>query len=577
MPVAVTQLLDRAFIDKELRELRAAIHDEEKNDGSLADVRVISKDTVFRGEPMTLNPEVLRDLDVDGVAERTYGSGPLLGGAAFLREILARPIADVDVLRRRQRALRDHAKLRDFWGATGAVASAVGDDEKAVLWLLGLPEDEARVVLDILYFKTWPLKLLNRSRACLTGLNAYRSTLAPLLTIASPLTFIVVAYIAVARLGLPISPWTFAKFIVHSMGAPITNKAMRCAYLGVSFVMYVQGAVNACEFSRLVRKVTSSTLDRARRAMRFLDRASTLVARYWTPECDLGFVGLGHGDAPSVRAEENETVPTSGPGLWFVKNHDRAAILALMRATYTIDALDAVVRLEGAVVPARFAADGDRPVLLLRGLKHPRLGAEGVANDFDGRYNHVVTGANAAGKSTFLRSVGLAVLMAQSWTVVAATSAVVTPVRALFTHANVVDVVGSSSMFQAELRRCSDVLDALKRPGGAVVLLDELFRSTNARDGSVGALRVLKRLAEHRGAVVAIATHFPELAIELRDDRRFRVCGMESREDGACTFRLTLGASVRANASALVDAALEDPVRDSQELCEQCVDDKQHL
>ncbi|KZC22668.1 DNA mismatch repair protein MutS [Rhodanobacter sp. FW510-R12] len=165
----------------------------------------------------------------------------------------------------------------------------------------------------------------------------------------------------------------------------------------------------------------------------------------------------------------------------------------------------------------------------------------GNALDADDKQLAIVTGANQGGKSSFLRSVGLAQLMMQSGMFVAAESFAGELCAGLFTHAKrEEDATLRSGKFDEELRRLSAIVDRL-RPG-AVVLFNESFASTNELEGSEIARQVVGALLE-RGIKVFFVTHLytfarglfdhpPDGAIFLRAERL---------DDGRRTFRIIEG------------------------------------
>lgn len=155
-----------------------------------------------------------------------------------------------------------------------------------------------------------------------------------------------------------------------------------------------------------------------------------------------------------------------------------------------------------------------------RGLCDPGLALRGggpvVANDLqaDGRSMVVVTGANQGGKSTFLRSVGIAQLMAQAGMFVAAESWETSARCGVFTHfTREEDTAMTSGKLDEELRRMSTIVDRVG--GGSMVLSNESFSSTNEREGSEIARQVITALASG-GVTVLAVTHLFDFADGLR-------------------------------------------------------------
>jgi hypothetical protein len=206
-----------------------------------------------------------------------------------------------------------------------------------------------------------------------------------------------------------------------------------------------------------------------------------------------------------------------------------------------------VARGEPVCFPDPAAASG--PVRLsFRGLYDACLSlrlADGraVGNDAsaDGTTLVVITGANQGGKSTFLRSAGLAHLMMQCGMFVAAESFSGTLCTGLFTHyRREEDEQMESGKLDEELSRMSEIADRVTP--GAVVLFNESFAATNEREGSQIARQIVAALAES-GVRVFLVTHFYDLAhgLYLQDSDTTLFLRAERRDDGQRTFRLVEG------------------------------------
>jgi DNA mismatch repair ATPase MutS len=170
-----------------------------------------------------------------------------------------------------------------------------------------------------------------------------------------------------------------------------------------------------------------------------------------------------------------------------------------------------------------------------------------VGNDLnaDGKGLVIITGANQGGKSTFLRSIGLAQLMMQCGMFVPAESFRADVCLAIFTHfKREEDAAMESGKLDEELRRMSEIADHLTRD--SVVLFNESFTATNAREGSEIARQIVSALLE-KGVKVFFVTHLYEFArgfFEKGTDEAIFLRA-ERRPDGVRTFKLLEGAPLR--------------------------------
>ncbi len=143
-------------------------------------------------------------------------------------------------------------------------------------------------------------------------------------------------------------------------------------------------------------------------------------------------------------------------------------------------------------------------------LGHPLLHEnKRVCNDFEiNGWSKVmiVTGANMAGKSTFLRSVGVNLILAGTGAPVCAEKMVYTPIG-IYTNMRTTDsLLKDESYFFAELKRIKGVLDLLQKGERIFVILDEMLKGTNSVDKLNGSRELIRKLIELK-AVSLVATH----------------------------------------------------------------------
>ena len=192
----------------------------------------------------------------------------------------------------------------------------------------------------------------------------------------------------------------------------------------------------------------------------------------------------------------------------------------LMEIIYELDVYIAVAGVAAdkgyAYAEALPAADG---VLSLRGLRHPRLD-KGVRNDVvlsETTNMLFLTGANMAGKSTLMKSFGIAVYLGHMGFPVAVEEMRFSVRDGLYTSINVPDNLSlGHSHFYAEVLRVKKVAQEVGQGRRIVVIFDELFKGTNVKDAYDATLAVTKELTEYRHCIFIISTHIIEVGEALR-------------------------------------------------------------
>jgi hypothetical protein len=153
-------------------------------------------------------------------------------------------------------------------------------------------------------------------------------------------------------------------------------------------------------------------------------------------------------------------------------------------------------------------------------MGHPLLHKnKRVCNDFEingWAKVMIITGANMAGKSTFLRTIGVNLILARTGTPVCAERMIFTPIE-IYTNMRTTDsLLKDESYFFAELKRIKGVLDWLQKGERIFVILDEMLKGTNSVDKFNGSKELIRKLLELK-AVSLIATHDLKLS-EMEDD-----------------------------------------------------------
>jgi DNA mismatch repair ATPase MutS len=153
------------------------------------------------------------------------------------------------------------------------------------------------------------------------------------------------------------------------------------------------------------------------------------------------------------------------------------------------------------------------------GLAHPLIpAATAVENDvrLDGSQQFMIlSGPNMAGKSTFIRSIGVNAVLAQCGAPARARSLTMSPVQVTASICILDSLSGGVSRFYAEIRRLKIIADLAQTSVSSVpvlFLLDELLSGTNSHDRLIGTQSVLRELVQHR-AIGVVSTH--DLALTL--------------------------------------------------------------
>jgi hypothetical protein len=157
----------------------------------------------------------------------------------------------------------------------------------------------------------------------------------------------------------------------------------------------------------------------------------------------------------------------------------------------------------------------DPAVLIGDDLGHPLIPEQKrVVNSFSTtgiKQLSLITGSNMAGKSTFLRTIGVNIILAMTGAPVCARRMIITPVKVISTMRVNDNLEENTSTFYAELKKLKEIIEAVNNHEKVFLLLDEILRGTNSADRHTGSRALIRQLMKEN-ATGMIATHDLELA-----------------------------------------------------------------
>ena len=205
--------------------------------------------------------------------------------------------------------------------------------------------------------------------------------------------------------------------------------------------------------------------------------------------------------------------------------------------------------------------ENDAVVYDATGLRHPFLGAKAVPGDFRIRDTHyyIITGANMAGKSTFLRAVGINYVLARCGMPVFAERLEVS-LFALFSSMRTTDDLSRGiSYFHAELLRLQQLIEYCQAQRHTLIILDEILKGTNSLDKLNGSRLFLESMLP-LPVMGLIATHDLELSKMQQEhpDRFHNYCfEIQLSDEITYTYRITEGVARNQNATYLLKNILK--------------------
>lgn len=492
----------------------------------------------------------LSDLDVSGLVA-AFATRTESGRAALLARLEA-PLTDEKAVAQRRaemRGIRERCKDAATAARVAAARKVLAETEADCLSVAEAASDKrhAEYYNQILWGPDSWFAWLNRMGWVNEAMVFFRTVFLPGTAVLMPLLIFLAPLVLthlLADKGTP--PLTFGRYVELVTGAfkrmmpaglgkarfagrgGIAEIGEQMVHLGVAGAMFVASIWNQVSAAFAMRRVAAdmrsraSSVRRATEAVRDLATAlgvdvETLRAPAWG-SADLGVFGEAWNEPARVR----RLLADAG-------HLDMLAAIALTKRSC-------------------FAREGS--ALRLKDLYHPGLpAAERVYNsitmsgDEKARRHVLLTGPNRGGKSTFLKSLGAAILLNQTVGVVFARRAELPVFGSIVTALSPTDRLGELSLFEAEIEFAKGVRETIRAATQPVFLMmDEIFHGTNAHDGVEASQVFLDELygrEDEPGVPVfsVVSTHYMDLPARYGEKQTQNLC-MDASVDPADPDRL---------------------------------------
>ncbi len=139
------------------------------------------------------------------------------------------------------------------------------------------------------------------------------------------------------------------------------------------------------------------------------------------------------------------------------------------------------------------------------------LGIVTIQNDIHVDKNIIITGPNASGKTTILKTILFNLFFSQLYGYGFYSSATIRPYNKLHCYLNIPDTSGRDSLFQAEARRCKEIMDSVQDNTTHFCIFDELFSGTNPSEACASSYGFIKYLNERKNVDFVLTTHLLDI------------------------------------------------------------------
>jgi hypothetical protein len=478
-------------------------------------------------------------------------------GSIILKNIFLKPIYNIDILKKRQHIFQKMASIqKDII----PILTEIGSLENDLIWFwndknikhIDLMNDLIYFNYDIIPFFNMNDTLNNNEKALLIT-NIYKIVISPILTILTPLLSLLLPLIFLFYLqrkaNLNISYKTvFYQYIKTLFGSDSMSlifknptKAMMASLItkGIYLFMYCQNIYYSFQSSSNTNKIINiihEKLNKINKYIKLTNRIKSICEsiginditsyiNYNSLNIDLDIYDK-YFNFP-VFDQEPSLFSNKGKILTVFKNFkkNKDNLVNVFHYTGIIDTICSIQNIlmkssdDNPFCITNFIHKKN-PTINFNDIWHPYLDKSTVKNSINIKNNLLITGPNAAGKSTFIKSVIINIIMSQTIGISSSSKFQITPFHMIETYLHIPDSKGISSLFEAEMFRSKEYIDKIKNLESdkfSFIVLDEIFSSTNYVEGFSGAYSILKKISSFSNTLSITTTHYTDLEILEKD------------------------------------------------------------
>jgi len=418
----------------------------------------------------------------------------------FISYIFTNPIYDKKILNQRQMTLNYFHKNKQL------PSILTSDISEHFNWLLTLDSSTKNYIIDVMFPKTWLFKWLYWDPLLLNSYHIYRSYWSPITQCIYPFSVIFGPYFYIYnKLQWKIAFKSYIKTIYRSLlwiyqsSKDSITQVRNLIIFGIYVGLYVYNFIQVIDWSNQIRRYRNMLLTKLKTIditiIRFQKILKHTSIDFWKPYLpDIERKTLLHKIPITIKEFYH----------YWKNPNTRKPIEEIYQVMGIYEGLQSVSKLlSNDWTLCKYSY----PITILGSMKHPEI-VKAVANPISLSKNLIITGPNAAGKTTYVKALLWNILFGQSFGIIRCKYGNIKLYDAILHHDRIKDIIGEKSLFQAEMYKAKEVLEQCKMYRRLIYFMDEPFHSTPPLDGSAMLKAFMYYLANHTNTQMILTTHY---------------------------------------------------------------------
>lgn len=443
-----------------------------------------------------------------------------IGGMKIMDKIVKTPINNKELLIQRQKS---NYELLNYQ------REILKNNEKDLLWIMTLKDEiDDDLSINLLFPSTYLINNMNYSSYLLDTYHFYKIILMPMTSLIYPLSILYTPYYYINRyLQMKL---TFTKYmciiyefsrLLFKLTGNIKSDITKIITIFIYLSIYIYSIYQTFYVSYIIYKTREKLFNKLIGLVEFIKTAITIIKQsnniwksFFLYNNTLTDTDINN-SINNLSSLDNNLATVYK--LWKNANY-KDDIINLLKVIYTIDAIDAIYKLKKSnkwCLPSY-----DNTNTKIWDVNNPLLSSKQISNPVNLSKNIIITGVNAGGKTTYVKSIAINIILAQTIGIINGIKGNIYLYDAIITFMRVSDEIGSKSYFEAETSHCNNMINVAEELNKAkkrgLFLMDEPMHSTPPIEGVSVAFSVAEYLAKLKSVTLIITTHFHNL-IELED------------------------------------------------------------
>ena len=443
-----------------------------------------------------------------------------IGGMKIINKIIKTPINDKELLIQRQKSNYELLNYQQ---------EILKNNEKDLLWIMTLKDEiDEDLAINLLYPSTYLINNMNYCSYLLDIYHFYKIILMPLTSLIYPLSILYTPYYYINRyLHIDMS---FVKYmgiiyeflkLLFKLSGNIKTDLTKIITIFIYLSIYIYSIYQTFYISYIIYKTREKLFNKLIGLVDFIKTSITIIKQSNNIWKSFFLYSNSITEEEINKSINNLSLLDNNLStvykLWKNDNY-KYDIINLLKIIYTIDAIDVICKLKNSnnwCLPTYNDTNTK-----IWAVNNPLLSLNQVSNPVNLSKNIIITGVNAGGKTTYVKSITINIILAQTIGIINALKGNVYLYDAIITFMRVSDELGSKSYFEAETSHCNNMINVadelFKQNKRGLFLMDEPMHSTPPIEGVSVAFSVAEYLAKLKSVTLIITTHFHNL-IELED------------------------------------------------------------